>query len=98
MEIKLEEPRQVCHDKGFNVAKKKKKFSQRQGVKKILLQHGKRMSRHRVQSPQYKATQLCRDKEKICCDNKSMLLGETLSRHKIDNINRTMSRQSQIMS
>ena len=38
IEDKWDEPRQVCHDKGFNVAYKK--FSQRQGVKKTLSRHG----------------------------------------------------------
>ena len=42
-----------------------KKFSQRQGVKKTLLGQGKSLSRHRVQSQQYKATQLYSDKEKF---------------------------------
>ena len=59
-----------------------KKFSQKQGLKKIMLRHGKSLSQQRVQSQQYKATQLCRDKEKVCRDNKSMLLGETLSRQR----------------
>ena len=78
MEDKWEEPRQVRRDKGFNVATKK--FSYRQGVKKTLSGHGKSLSRHRVQSQQYKATQLYRDKEKVYRHNKSMLLGETLLR------------------
>ena len=42
----------------------------------------KNMSRHKVQSQQYKATQLCCDKEKLCHNNKSMLLGETLLRQR----------------
>ena len=56
-----------------------KKFSQRKGLKKIMLRNGKSLSRHRVQSQQYKIIQLYCDKEKVCRDNKSMLLGETLS-------------------
>ena len=73
MEDKWDEPRQVCRDKGFNIVTKK--FSQRQGVKKTLSRHGKSLSRQKVQSQKYKATQLCHD-------NKSMLLGETMSRQK----------------
>ena len=63
------------------------KFSQRQGLKNIML-------RHRVQSQQYKATQLCRDK-------KFMLMGETLlrqrkslSRHKLRILIKIMSQHS----
>ena len=53
-----------------------------------MLRHGKSLSRHRVQSQQYKATELCHDKENICRNNKSMLIAETLSRKKKKSLSR----------
>ena len=40
------------------------------------------MLQQNVKSQQYKARQHCHDKEKVCRDNKFMLLGETLSRQR----------------